>query len=434
MPAWLAQLALGSSLALGVHFLFVGVRVKPLRGQAWLGLVLAGLALAFLFTGTRSVTLPVWLGLTLGGAAGVIYLTHRFLALYMADRKAMQALSRAYADLQASAHMRELGMSAASISHEIRNYAASLKGNAVLLNRELDRETDRESDPAGQKGELERIRTAADRMEAISRDISVFAGAARSPRLEPLDLERVIGDCLENRFPGKRASVRCRGGARMQGDAARLEQAFMNLFRNAWEAGASGVEVRLTAWHGKLVVAVEDDGRGCSPGDLERIAMPFFSRKGDRGTGLGCSIAESILRAHGATLRAYSKNVLGKGRSGLLLNLVFPSDRARTGDPGGELTVAAGLGPARENLVRPMLHLGLRPRFLDLGTGPLHPSRSGGGPLFLDSEAADRLVGPSGNLAIVVGSNREAVRRPGGGAFLFSEEELIGVLRTAERP
>lgn len=169
------------------------------------------------------------------------------------------------------------------------------------------------------------------------------------------------------------------------------------------------------------------------PGDLDRLAVPFFSRKGDWGTGLGCSIAESILRAHGATLRAYSKNVLGEGRSGLLLNLVFPSGEAGLADPGAELPVAAGPGPARENLVRPMLHLGLRPRFLELGAGSPDWSRLGRGLLFLDTETAEWLAGRSGNLCIVVGPNREAVRRPGSGAFLFSEEELIGVLQGTER-
>lgn len=173
MSGCLEQLALGSSLALGTHFLYVGIRVKPLRGQAWLGFVLMGLASALMFMPASPSTKAVWLGLILAGAAGVVYLTHRFLALHMADRRLMQDLSRAYEDLQASARMRELGVSAASISHEIRNYAASLKGNADLLNRGLDE--------GARQGELERIRTAADRMELISRDISAFAGAARSP-------------------------------------------------------------------------------------------------------------------------------------------------------------------------------------------------------------------------------------------------------------
>jgi signal transduction histidine kinase len=425
MSGWLEQLALGSSLALGAHFLFVGVRFRPLRGQAWPGLVLIGLASALAFLPVSSLTLPVWLGMIAAAAAGVVYLTHRFLALHMADRRAMRELSRAYEDLQASARMRDLGGSAASISHEIRNYAASLKGNAVLLNRGLDE--------VARQGELERIRTAADRMEAISSDISAFAGAARAPRSHSLDLEDLIGDCLGKRFPGKPAGIRRSGSARVRGDAVRLEQAFLNLFRNAWEAGASRLEIRLTAWQGKLVVAVEDDGRGCSPGDLDRLAVPFFSRKGEWGTGLGCSIAESILRAHGATLRAYSKNVLGEGRSGLLLNLVFPAYATGHAEPGGELPVAAGLGPARENLVRPMLHLGLRPRFLELGAGSAEWPR-GGRPLFLDGETEERLAGRNHNPSVVVGPHREAVRRPGGGAFLFSEEGLIDVLQGTERP
>jgi signal transduction histidine kinase len=356
--------------------------------------------------------------LAAGTAAGSVLLSHRFLALHMADRRAMRALANAYADLQASARMRELGFSAASISHEIRNYAAALKGNATLL--------DRIWDGAVRPGELERIRASADRMESITRDIHAFAGAADPLQLRPVDLESLLRGCLEGRFHGKRADIRSFGPVRLRGDPGRLEQAFGNFFRNAWEAGAAGLDVRLTAWRGKLIVAIEDDGSGCAPGDLERLTVPFFSRKSQGGTGLGISIAESILRAHGATLRAYSKNVLGGGRRGLVLNLVFPADAPPPADPGGELAVAAGPGPMRENLIRPILHLGLRPRFLEAEADPrLAPGFEG--PLFLDKAVAGRAAF-SRRPAIVVGEDREAIRRPGGEPFLFSEEALIGIL------
>ena len=52
--------------------------------------------------------------------------------------------------------------------------------------------------------------------------------------------------------------------------------------------------------------------------------MPFFSGKGEGGTGLGCSIAEAILAEHGATFRAYSKNALAGPGTGLVVNMVFP--------------------------------------------------------------------------------------------------------------
>jgi hypothetical protein len=139
MLGWLGQLAYGSALALGSHFLIVGIRIKPLRGQAWLGLILAGAAKASLLAGGRgSISGPLSIGLAAGAASGSVLLSHRFLALHTADRRAMRALARAYADLQSSARMRELGVSAASISHEIRDYAAALKGNASLLDRMWD--------------------------------------------------------------------------------------------------------------------------------------------------------------------------------------------------------------------------------------------------------------------------------------------------------
>jgi len=426
MPAWIGQLASGSALALAAHFLFVGIRVKPLRGLAWLGSSLAALALAYLAGGFRALPLPIWLGLVAGAGAGAIILSHRFLALHVADRNAMRALSQAYADLQASARLRELGVSAASISHEIRNYAAALKGNAALLDRGMGADS--------HLGELERIRASAQRMEEISRGIGAFSGAAGPVRQDPLDIEEVIRGALDRGFPDARAEIRRAGAAYLLGDAVRLEQAFMNFFRNARDAGAKRLEIRLTAWRGKLIVALEDDGSGCPTEDLERMAVPFFSRKLEGGTGLGCSIAESILRAHGATFRAYAKNVLGEGRSGLVLNLVFPvvPGTGRTA-PAEELSVAAGLGPARENLIRPMLHLGLRPRILNPASGARSWTLAPGELLFLDREAADGFAFGPVKPAVFVGPGREAVRSSGGEAFLFSEEALIGVLEGDRR-
>jgi hypothetical protein len=244
----------------------------------------------------------------------------------------------------------------------------------------------------------------------------------------------VIRGSLEGRFPGKRAEIRCAGEARLRGDAVRLEQVFLNFFRNAWEAGASRVEVRLRTWRGRLVVAFEDDGSGCPPEDLERLTLPFYSRKAGGGTGLGCSIADSILRAHGATLRAYAKNALGRESRGLILNMVFPAAGSAGPGPGGELLVAAGAGPARENLIRPMLHLGLRPRLLDPGAVAPQRAYQDADMLFLDRDAERWLAEGPGRPAVVVGQGREAVRRPGGDIFLFSEEALIGVLERSPSP
>jgi hypothetical protein len=71
---------------------------------------------------------------------------------------------------------------------------------------------------------------------------------------------------------------------------------------------------------------------------------------------------------------------------------------------------------------------------LDPAAGIPDRDRSGRDPLFLDRDAEGRLAIPPGRQVVVVGAGREAVRRPGGGLFLFSEEALIGVLEEGVPP
>src|SRR5689334_16166536 len=135
---------------------------------------------------------------------------------------------------------------------------------------------------------------------------------------------------------------------RVEGDGGKLEQVFLNLLKNAIEADAEEVQVRFRVFCGHLIVALDDNGHGCGASDLARIAEPFFSGKAGRGgSGLGCSIAEAILRSHGATLRAYSKNLLRDGSSGLVLNLVFPLAEGSDPSPAGPEVLVAATAEAR---------------------------------------------------------------------------------------
>jgi len=89
-----------------------------------------------------------------------------------------------------------------------------------------------------------------------------------------------------------------------------LQQVLLNLIMNASEAmsAVTGRERQLTiqtALNGpkNVVVTVEDTGCGIDQAHLDRIFDPFFTTK-SHGMGLGLSICQSIVKAHGGKLSA----------------------------------------------------------------------------------------------------------------------------------
>jgi signal transduction histidine kinase len=90
---------------------------------------------------------------------------------------------------------------------------------------------------------------------------------------------------------------------RFFGDAGRLRQVIGNLLRNAVEASPADAEVRVRLFRaeGRVALSIADRGAGISEVHRERLFEPFFTTKA-RGVGLGLSISDAIVRAHGGQI------------------------------------------------------------------------------------------------------------------------------------
>jgi PAS domain S-box-containing protein len=108
-----------------------------------------------------------------------------------------------------------------------------------------------------------------------------------------------------------------------------LEQAIVNVLRNAIESRPSGahVSLRLARRDKWATIEITDDGRGIPPEHQERLFEPFFStRTREGGTGLGLSVAHGIVADHGGQIRIES--ILETGTRVVIHLPIDPSPQA----------------------------------------------------------------------------------------------------------
>jgi two-component system NtrC family sensor kinase len=218
------------------------------------------------------------------------------------------------AKLAHSEKMATIGRLVSGVAHEVNNPLAAILGFTDLLleNPEM---------PASAREDLQIILQETQRTKDIVQDLLSFA-RQRPVQRELVNVNNVLRQTIKLRsydFASHGVEVLEEFDEALPpalGDAQQLQQVFLNILNNAYDAVQESNErgritIR-TCHHDKAIeVNIADNGMGIV--DPQRIFDPFYTTKhAGKGTGLGLSICYGIVRAHGGEIQCWN-NEAGAG-------------------------------------------------------------------------------------------------------------------------
>jgi len=200
-----------------------------------------------------------------------------------------------------------VGQVAGGIAHEVRNQLSALMG-LQLIQAKYPKD-----DFVTQV--TEQILLARDRIVGILDDVKSY-GKQNQEQLQKKfhpakDLFTETRNIVSLDPDVKRTQLECcdEGCPALYCDKSRIVQVLINLVRNAAHAMAGKGTIRMTAERPgqDTLLRVIDTGCGIPEENLEKIWQPFFTTKGDQGTGLGLQISRRIVEAHEGRLECVSE-------------------------------------------------------------------------------------------------------------------------------
>ncbi|MCK8602904.1 ATP-binding response regulator [Desulfoferrobacter suflitae] len=229
------------------------------------------------------------------------------------DKKLMEL------QLQQAQKMEAIGLLAGGIAHDFNNILTAIVGNVSLAKMYLKKE-----DKAYAK--LVEAEKSAMRARDLTLQLLTFSRGG-APLKKAVSLPEVLQECSRNilKDPAVKCEIRADDNLwPVDVDEGQISHAIQNLLKNSQHAMPGGGLIQISATNrsitgkqelpvaaGKYVeVTVSDQGEGIARENLPKIFDPYFTTK-HKGSGLGLTIAYSIVKNHKGCIRVESE--LGKG-------------------------------------------------------------------------------------------------------------------------
>jgi signal transduction histidine kinase len=322
------------SLVTGLIYSYGGVRslggfVYPLvvlfAGLAWSGAAALGVAVAAALTAigmslmeTRGLLTPVEPVISSGAASAVITAAVAMTAVMLvvalrvirassdealANERKLRELER---DLSRAQRMEALGKLAGGLAHDFNNMLTGIIGHAELVALKAS------GDP-GLKRHAQLILGTSERAAELTRQLLAFS-RKREPFVSTVGLNQLVKNVVAILEGSVDPGIQVRAELRaepdwVEGDAASLESAILNLAINGRDAMPEGGTLSLQTARENGVVRLDvcDTGTGIASGVIDKIFEPYFTTKAiGKGTGLGLAAVYGTTQEHGGTIEVES--------------------------------------------------------------------------------------------------------------------------------
>jgi signal transduction histidine kinase len=207
-------------------------------------------------------------------------------------------------------------------SHELRSPITTIRQHAEVALAHPDRTSAREL--------AEVVLAEQQRMQRVVEDLLLLARADENVPLDraPVDLDDLAfeeGHRLRSTAPA-RVDTSAVTAARVRGDVDALRRVLRNVGENAARHAASRVDIALAARGDDVVLTVDDDGPGIPESERDRVVQRFVRldearSRDDGGSGLGLSIVDEVVRAHGGSMK-----ILTSPLGGARIEVTLPAD------------------------------------------------------------------------------------------------------------
>ncbi len=206
-----------------------------------------------------------------------------------------------------------MGQTIAMLSHHIKNILQGVRGGSYLIDMGLK---DHKEDVVRRGWGI--VEKNQNRIYHLVMDMLTFS-KERQPDLQFSDLNVTVGDVCElMQARAEESNIRLEVALspdlpQVMFDSEGIHRAVLNVLINALDAveGAPQPAVRVQTGYDSpgdnALVVITDNGPGIAEDQIARIFNVFESTKGARGTGLGLSVSQKILREHGGEISVESK-------------------------------------------------------------------------------------------------------------------------------